>query len=143
MSMESIESDFTLPALLRNLLNRIARRRRRLREERELRELPDHVLSDLGIGRSEIGAAMQHGLDRERGEGTRHHDLTAIAGKLTRPRVATQAPVDAATTITSPLPESMTARRSAAVGADARPRRPLAPPSGRARLCGTRGPCSS
>ena len=109
MNMESIESDFILPALLRSLLNRIARRRRRLRDERELRELPEHALSDLGIGRSEIGAAMQHGLDRERVGDTPNHDATAKAAKPPRPRVATHAPFDAAMSTTSPLPESTAA----------------------------------
>jgi uncharacterized protein YjiS (DUF1127 family) len=48
-------------ASLCRFAERMARRRRRLRDEQALRELPERTLSDLGIGRSEISAALTGG----------------------------------------------------------------------------------
>ena len=58
-----------LVATLRNLLSQVMQRRRRLNDERQLRELPDRAMADLGIGRSEICAALRFGRDVDRESG--------------------------------------------------------------------------
>ncbi len=58
---------------LRAALARFTRKRRLRRDEQDLRGLSDHVLRDMGIGRSEILATVW------RGRGAAPHDRPAAA----------------------------------------------------------------
>jgi uncharacterized protein YjiS (DUF1127 family) len=48
-------------AAIRSLLTTVARRAAARRARRELYELPDFMLSDLGISRSEVASVVRHG----------------------------------------------------------------------------------
>ena len=53
----------SLLAPVRAMLSHLQKRKRRRQDEQELRGLPDRVLHDLGIGRSEILACVRQGRD--------------------------------------------------------------------------------
>ena len=61
----------SLLAPVRAMFSHLQQRKRRRQDEQELRGLPDRVLHDLGIGRSEIFACMRQGRDIDgKGDGS-------------------------------------------------------------------------
>lgn len=71
----------SLMAALRAAVSRIRRESRRRRDEQDLRLLSDHVLRDLGIGRSEIAVSLKAGRGGAQGDAG-HRSSTRGRGPL-------------------------------------------------------------
>lgn len=51
-------------SIMAGAIQAIGRRLEAVRDRRRLEALPDYLLRDIGIGRSEIGSAVRHGRGR-------------------------------------------------------------------------------